>query len=539
MTAYNGVVTFKGCSKISVYLDNYKNMAQAKERGKNKQLVINMTASLVAFIVGLGVRFLLTPYIVESLGAEAYGFIGLSMNILSYTSLVTIALNSMSSRFITISYVERNFKKTNQYFSSVFYSNLILAVLILILGLVLVLFLEEVVKIPSYLVVDVKVLFLLLLINSTITLIMEVWRVAIFVKNRLDLSNIRNIVGHILNASVLLFLFSFFSPHIWYMGIAGIILGIYTSIANYRIGKEIAPELSIKKTYFDISKVFELIKAGSWNVLNMLGEILGQDLDLVIANICIGAAAMGIFSITRNIPFMILGLFQMLAGTFAPILTRLYAEKKNEELLAELKKTIRILGFFTTFPLASLFLLGEDFYRLWLPSQDASLLQNLTIIGGLISMVFAMPLEALWNIFTITNKLKYSTYVVLANNVLVFLTVLCSMFIVEEATVKLFILAGARVFWGSLRALIFLPLYGAYCLGVSKTTFYPPILKSVLSLIIVLVVGEFIVSISQTNTWIWFIFNVFVICLLTAVMNCFIVLERQDIQYLKVKLLKL
>ena len=514
-------------------------MKQVRERGKNKQLIINMTASFVAFIVGLGVRFLLTPYIVESLGAEAYGFIGLSMNILSYTSLITIALNSMSGRFITISYVEKNFKKTNQYFSSVFYSNLILAAIIMVLGLILMLFLEDVVKIPPYLVVDVKVLFVLLLINSTITLVMEIWRVSIFVKNRLDLSNIRNIIGHILNASVLLFLFAFFSPHIWYMGIAGIILGIYTSIANYRIGKNITPELSIKKSYFDISKVYELTKAGAWNVLNMLGEILGQGLDLIIANICIGTTAMGIFSITRNIPFMILGLFQMLAGTFAPILTRLYAEKKNEELLAELKKTIRILGFFTTFPLACLFLLGEDFYRLWLPSQDASLLQNLTIIGGLISMVFAMPLEALWNIFTITNKLKYSTYVVLANNILVFLTVLCSMFIIEDSTIKLFILAGARVFWGSLRALIFLPLYGSYCLGISKITFYPPILKSTLSLIAVLGIGTFIVPISPNNTWILLIFNALIRCILTAIINCFIILKKQDIQYLKIKLLKL
>lgn len=509
-----------------------------KERGKNKQLVINMTASLVAFVVGLGVRFLLTPYIVESLGAEAYGFIGLSMNILSYTSLITIALNSMSGRFITISYVEKKYKKANQYFSSVFYSNLILAVAILILGLILILFLEDVIIIPPYLVVDVKVLFLLLLINSTITLVMEVWRCAIFAKNRLDLSNIRNIVGHILNASVLLFLFSFFTPHIWYMGVAGIILGIYTSIANYRIGKVITPELSINKSFFDIKKVYELIKAGSWNVLNMLGEILGQGLDLIIANIFIGATAMGIFSITRNIPFMVLGLFQMLAGTFAPILTRLYAEKKEEELLAELKKTIRILGFFTTFPLACLFLLGEDFYQLWLPSQNASLLQNLTIFGGLISMVFAMPLEALWNIFTITNKLKYSTYVVLANNIMIFLTVFCSMFIVEDTNVKLFILAGARVFWGSLRALIFLPLYGAHCLGVSKTTFYPPIMKSVLSLLIVLGVGIFFVSVFQITSWALLVLNAIIICVLTAITNSLVILNKQDIQYLKLKLLK-
>lgn len=368
---------------------------------------------------------------------------------------------------------------------------------------------------------------------------MEVWCGATFIKNRLDLSNIRNIIGNLLNACILVSLFSFFTPHIWYMGIAGMALTIYTSIANYRLSRILTPELVVKKSYFDFTKVCELIKAGAWNVLGRLGDILGQGLDLIIANVCIGATAMGIFSLTKNVPLMVLSLFQMIASVFAPILTRLYAERKKEELLTELKKSIRILGFFTTFPLACLFLLGEDFYHLWLPSQDASLLQWLTIIGGLVGMTFAMPLEALWNIFTITNKLKYSTYTMLANNILVFLTVVCSMFIVDDPIVKLFILAGARVFWGILRTLIFLPLYGAYCLEVSKTTFYPPILKSILSMVVVLLIGYFVISILQRDTWILLALNALIICALTTITNSIIILQKQDLQFIKSKILKL
>lgn len=514
-------------------------MKKIKERGENKQMAINMFASLIAFIVGLGVRFFLTPYIVNTLGAEAYGFIGLSLNILSYTSLITIALNSMAGRFVTIRYVEKDFTAANQYFSSVYYSNLILAAIILLIGIGAVSFLEYFVEIPTYLVIDVKLLFALLLLNTILNLIMEVWCGATFIKNRIDLSNIRNIIGNLLNACVLVSLFAFFTPHIWYMGIAGMALTIYTSIANYRLSKALTPELIVKRSYFDFTKIRELIKAGAWNVLSRLGDILGQGLDLIIANVCIGATAMGIFSLTKNVPLMVLSLFQMIASVFAPTLTRLYAERKKEELLEELKKSIRILGFFTTFPLACLFLLGEDFYRLWLPSQDASLLQWLTIIGGLVGMTFAMPLEALWNIFTITNKLKYSTYTMLANNILVFSTVVCSMFIVEDPIIKLFVLAGARIFWGILRSLLFLPLYGAYCLGVSKTTFYSPILRSILSMVIVLLIGSFIILFLQRDTWTLLMLNALVICILTTLVNSFIILQKQDLQFVKSKILKL
>lgn len=514
-------------------------MIKVRERGKNKQMAINMLASLIAFMVGLGIRFFLTPYIVSTLGSEAYGFIGLSLNILSYTSLITIALNSMAGRFVTIRYVEKDFTVANQYFSSVYYSNLILAVIILLIGIGLVLFLEYLIEIPVSLIIDVKFLFILLLLNTIINLVMEVWCGATFIKNRLDLSNIRNIIGNLLNACILVSLFNFFTPHIWYMGIAGMVLTIYTSIANYRLSRILTPELAVKKSCFDFTKVYELIKAGAWNVLGRLGDILGQGLDLIIANVCIGATAMGIFSLTKNVPLMVLSLFQMIASVFAPILTRLYAEKKKEELLIELKKSIRILGFFTTLPLACLFLLGEDFYRLWLPTQNASLLQWLTITGGLIGMVLAMPLETLWNIFTITNKLKYPTYTMFANNILVFLTVVCSMFIVDDPIVKLFVLAGARVFWGILRSLIFLPLYGAYCLEVPKTTFYPPILKSILSMIIILIIGYFVISALQRNTWILLTLNALIICILTTIISSFIILQKQDLQFVKSKILKL
>lgn len=168
-------------------------MIKVRERGKNKQMAINMLASLIAFMVGLGIRFFLTPYIVSTLGSEAYGFIGLSLNILSYTSLITIALNSMAGRFVTIRYVEKDFTVANQYFSSVYYSNLILAVIILLIGIGLVLFLEYLIEIPVSLIIDVKFLFILLLLNTIINLVMEVWCGATFIKNRLDLSNIRNI----------------------------------------------------------------------------------------------------------------------------------------------------------------------------------------------------------------------------------------------------------------------------------------------------------------------------------------------------------
>lgn len=72
------------------------------EMGEKKQLVVNMAASLVTFAVQVGINFILTPYITTKLGAEAYGFVNLSNTMVNYITILTVAITSMASRFISI-----------------------------------------------------------------------------------------------------------------------------------------------------------------------------------------------------------------------------------------------------------------------------------------------------------------------------------------------------------------------------------------------------------------------------------------------------
>ena len=55
--------------------------------GRNKQLLINMTAQIVAFVVNFAINFFLTPFILDNVGREAYGFVSLGNNFVNYASL--------------------------------------------------------------------------------------------------------------------------------------------------------------------------------------------------------------------------------------------------------------------------------------------------------------------------------------------------------------------------------------------------------------------------------------------------------------------
>lgn len=500
------------------------------------QLSLNMTAAIAAFVAGFFINFFLTPYIVKSLGTVAYGFIGLTANIISYTGLISIALNSMAGRFITIEYCKNKIDSANKYYTSVFFSNIILSLIIALLSLVFIIWMESIISIPKNLILDVKILFALLALNNIFSLLSSTWGVSLFIKNRLDLGNIRNILGTIINALIIVLSFSFFKAHLWYIGLAGFILAAYTAFTNFRFASSLTPDLHIKKNNFDVSKIIELLKSGVWNLIAKLGDILGQGLDLLIANLFIGTIEMGMFAITKNIPFLILGLFQTISGVFAPVFTKLYAQNKKDDLLNECKKSIRFLGFFTAAPLVFLYIYGDFFFKLWLPTEDSSYLIFLTILGTF-ALPCTLPLESLWNIFTITNKIKIPTIFTVTSNLLVFTIVMTSMFFVDTPEKRLFILASTRSICGIIRGFLFLPIYGANCLEIPKQTFFNEMIKILSSLAFCLIVCYGIRHIIVPNSWFELFFATITICIPCFFFSFIIILTNEDKQLILKKFL--
>lgn len=502
------------------------------ERSKNKQLAINLISSFVAFGTNLVINFFLSPFVIKRLGISAMGFLGLSSSIIGYTSLITLALNAMAGRFITIKYQEGKIDEANKYFSSVFFSNLVLSVVVIIVLAVFLFNLDVFFNIPPHLVFDVKALFAFSILGTIVGLLTNVYGVATFIKNRLELSSIRQIIGNILRACSLVILFGFFPPHLWYYGITGLLMTLYFSITNYGFTKRLTPEFHLSINNYDWDKVKELLSSGVWSLVNRLSGIIGHGFDLVIANIFINATAMGLFTVSKTVPMHILGIFGMISGVFSPLFTILWAQKKNDELRNEIHKAIRICGFLANIPLVCLFVFGDSFYKIWLPGQDYKTIQLLTIIGAMNSVI-SMPLEPLWNIFTITNKLKISSLTMLGLNIMIFLTLMVSMLFVESLYIRLIILVAASTFWNNVKNIFFLPMYGAYCLGYKKTAFYRPLIKSVTCFIIEITLCFPLRYIMTIDSWTKLIFIACLAAIICFIINYNISLEKNDRVFIK------
>ncbi len=479
-----------------------------------KQTAINLIAQVIAFIVNLGVSFFLTPFIVENIGVEANGFVSLANNFIEYAQLFTVALNSMAGRFITIKIHQKNSEDANKYFTSVFFANLFLSIIFTIVFSFVVIFLENLLNISGNLVTDIKILWALIFANFIITLLASNFSVSTFVANRLDKSAICNVRGITIKALILIICYRFFRPYTLYVGIALLAMGINNLISNIIYKKKLVPDLKIKKKYFDFKYIKELISSGIWNSISKLSSILSSGLDLLITNIFVNSVAMGIFNLSKTVSNIVLSLFGTLASIFAPQLTISYAQNDFEGMKKQLISSVKLMGMFSSIPIAILIGFGTDFYRLWIPSQDAILLEILTIITCF-NLIFALPLEPLYNIFTVRNKIKTSSIALILFSICSISTVFVGLNFIQGENAKIIYIASVGAFYNVLRLLTFLPIYGAKCMNFKKTTFYPVILRNVISVIVLTVLAITINYFLNINTWI----RLIICCMLIGIIG--------------------
>lgn len=501
---------------------------------KDKRLMINMVAQCIAFIVNVGISFLLTPFIVNNVGKEAYGFVGLANNFVNYAQIVTIALNSMAGRFITISLYKNDQKSVNKYFTSVIVANIIITSIMTVPSVIIVLFINKIVHISSNILFDVRLLWAFIFLNFLISIIGSAFGIATFARNRLDLQSIRAIESNIIKVIVLFIAFCFFKPSVWYIGLASFLCTIYVTIANVYYTKKLLPKVQIKKKYFDINAVKILISSGMWSSITKISSIFSSGLDLFMANIFINASSMGILSISKTVPAIILSVFAMLSSIFSPQLTISYAKNDFKEIKKQLLESMKILGMLSCIPMAILFAYGDAFYGLWVPHENHRLLQILSIIACL-ELIFALPQESLWNVFTATNKVKQSSIALFCEGTLSIITTIIALLFVKNHLTRLYIIAGVSTVFAIIRACTFLPIYGAVCLKLKLTTFYPLIIRNTVSVAVLTVISLLIRKTIIINSWM----KLILVCIITGVigilLNYSLILKRQGIKIIRSK----
>lgn len=494
---------------------------------KKNRLLTNLISNIISFALQMAINFILTPIIVEKVGDAAYGFIGLANNFVSYANVLTIVINSMASRFITLELTKERKEEANKYYSSVLILDIIMSIVVAIASTIIIFNLQKILNIPAELTVDVKITFIIAFMNLVLSIMNTVFTVATFAKDRLDIDAIRNIIGNIIKAIFLIIVFSILTPKIYYITLGGLIYTLFAILVNIKITKKIAPELKYNKNLYSIEKIKVLAKSGIWNSLNSLSKMLLTGLDLLIANIFVGADAMGVLSVAKTIPTSIETLLGAVANIFSPQFIILYSKHKIKELVKSVNFSLKVVALLMIVPIAGFIAFGHEFYTLWLPNKTAIEIKEIQILSvlSLLPYLISVSNYTLFILDTTTNKLKKPVMVTMIMSVMSTLTTLI---LLRTTNLGIYAVAGVSSIYWSIKVFVFNTINAAKNLRIKWNTFFNQFLKNLLCFGIIFIIYAISNNFLLLNTWKTFIIVVGIMGIIGYILSFYILLEKQE-----------
>ncbi len=490
----------------------------------NRQIILNIGANWLSLLVATSVGFILTPYITSRVGMEAYGLIGLAGSITSYITVLTVALNSMASRFITLEFHKNNFDDANQYFNSVFGANIIFSFIVAVPAIVCILHLNELIEVSPDLISDARWVFILTFISFFISLITNNFGVVYYIINRLELGALRALESNFLRIVLLIIFFSCFGTKVQYCVLSTFCASIYVIIFNIYYTKKFLPEFKIKITCFSFKKVIDLICAGIWNSIGKLSQVLLDGLDILLANLFVGGIMMGYVSVSKTFTSLLITFLAIVSNSFLPSFLKSYIYDRSKSFLTQIIHSIRYLSAIFSVCISCLIIYCESMYQIWLPEQDSLLLRNLTYLG-LLPLLFSGSTYCLFDVFTVTNKLKMNSIVFLLSGLLSIGSVFLALKYTEWG---IYAIVGMSSFYGIFRSGIYIPTYAAYCLKVSPIIFYKKISFSLLMIIILSVICLIVKYLLPAKSWGTLLLSGFLSFICCVIVSFFIQINKEE-----------
>lgn len=476
---------------------NISNISNISKR----QIGINMAANIVAYSSNILISFVLTPFLINTLGKDTYSFYPIANSFVSYMSILTNSMNSMASRFVTISLVRGDEQEANKYYSSVLATNVYLALVLLIPMIMVVVFLDKFMEIPLNSVAAVKALFSFVFAAALVNILGSILGIATFAKNRIDLRSLRELVTAVLRLLLFVVLYKFLPASIAYVGVVTLLVALVNLLFQYKYTKMLLPEIHVSRKNVSSAHTKELFSSSIWNMINTFGNNLLTGMSLILANILYGVAASGTYSIVQTVPSFINGVISMLVGVFYPVITYRFAENDKNGLISELNKAQNIIGAFSCATIVVFSSLAPEFFALWTPDENSDYLSLLSLLTILPHVCIAC-LWSLTNLNVVMNKLKVPALFTLSMGLLNILLAIFIYKIFNPGLLSLPIISSLlQILWIG----IFIPQYACRNLGVKWSTFYGPLTKAICCSALVASVVLFIKRWFVLDSWIKFI----------------------------------
>jgi membrane protein EpsK len=373
----------------------------ARRRGR---AIVNVVANSANFAVNVLIGLWLTPYIIRHLGVIAYGFVPLATSLVTYLDVITISLNAVVGRFLTVAVEQQRSRYASQLFSTSVLANTGIVMVLWLPALLLIAHVDRLIHVPPEYVPDVQRLFLCAVGVFTLNAVGNTFQAATFCMSRFDLRNAAAIAGAATRVGVIVTAFALVGPHLWHvgLGIGGDALVVF--IGAVVIHRYLLPTLRLRPADFSWLALKQLVSAGVWLMLGRLGGILSVQLDALIVNLVLGAKAGGQYGALLPWPMMLRALAGVISTGLAPNIVYLHAHGRRDEMVLYVRRSVKMLGLIIALPTGVICGLAPPLLHTWLGAEFVPLAPLMVLMA--VHLCVNLSLWPLFELMVATNDVQ-------------------------------------------------------------------------------------------------------------------------------------
>ena len=285
----------------------------------------NIFFNLLSQAIILGTAFLTTPYIVNKLGAEAYGVVILISTFLGYLGLLDFGLSGALIRYLT----ECTAAGDQERFRRIFWSSLIVYVLISVAGgglfmLATPTLVSSFLKIPPTLHGPTVIAFFIGAGSFMINLLLQPLKAIVWAYHRIDLAAlIALIMGTVQPIMAVMAIYLGY-------GLVGVSAATFvTSLSTFILVVWLVTRLhrSWGKPVWDTKSLKALFRYGGWLTIAQVINQGVSSVDKVLMGRYLSSAMVGYYNLSVTIPLKLWIIHGAFASSAFPLLVSMYTQK--------------------------------------------------------------------------------------------------------------------------------------------------------------------------------------------------------------------
>lgn len=343
-----------------------------------KNTIYNFLGQIILLILG----FIITPFIIHSLGNESYGILSVVMAMVGYFSVLDLGLGISVIKFVA----DFSAKADRQSLEKVIGTALVAYIMVGLLGSFLLiltakLLVNQFFHIPSWLIPTALVVFYVSALGFLINMILAVFHAVPSALQRMDIVSSRNIFFGLLNTVGIIILLSLgyglVAVVIWNTLVSALATLIFLAVIL-----RLLPGISIKPK-FDWEIFSRLIKFGGFKFLsNIAGQVVFQ-LDKILIGIFHPISAVTFYAAPVSIVQKGLMLMLNITNAAFPALSQSHTLNDYQRIKDLYLRMYKFIGL-VIFPImAFLFVFSDQLILIWLGkefvSQSAPVLKILAL----------------------------------------------------------------------------------------------------------------------------------------------------------------